>query len=218
MRADYPTASDLQAYLTGAGLMTSPPSAQDAALDLQLAVDSARQSFENTVKRRIKAVTQTRAFDWPLNRTGLVFFNADLAAPTSILWGGRARTDLVEYRLGPQNADDVVRPFRWLQLLSYGDYGIVTVGEAAISITGLWGYSDGVPDDVFAAILYRAAQSVMPDLESSRTGAGMSELTRIRIGPVEYAYGGGTSSTTKRQRYSEQTWQDAVDNYRVDMN
>jgi hypothetical protein len=216
VKSDYPIGIDLQAYLTAAKLISSPPSAQEAAIDYDLFTSTARGEFEGFIERRLMAEAGTRVYDWPQNRDGLVFFEEDLAALTTLSWGGAAKSEGTAFRLKPDNAAARGRPYRYVQILGPAYWTTQMGGIAAVTVEGLWGWSDGVPDDAWNAILMRAAELVAPLVGTSQEAQALNAV-RIRHGNVEYAFPNTGSRSSRLSAATQSLWDAMKANYRSDM-
>ncbi len=219
-QAAYPTAVDLSSFLTGAGVATGVV----AGLDLATAVAAARIAFERASGRVMLAGASAteRRFDPPTNRERVVWLgdggrNGDLASLTSVVYqpeGATAETwtQNTDFELLPENAlhasDDPVQPATMLRCTRLWSSPLPLSLRRSLKITGRWGYGLTIPEDAWAAMRYRAASLVLPQVRQASTGG----LTRIQMGSSVQEYGrGGWDSL---QSGWDAAYQEAVMAYR----
>src|SRR5687767_1991754 len=158
----YPTATDVQAVLTAAGIALG-------TLDTTTAAAAGVTDFERRVGRKMLAPagTLTRYYPPPTNREGYLDLGRDLAACTSVQYqpeGATAETLALDtdYWLLPLNArsDDPARPWTGIQLArrwteTPGPEQPAAL-HRALRVTGRWGYDTTIPEDVWLPMVYRA--------------------------------------------------------------
>lgn len=158
----YPTADDLKAWIEGTGLSVS------AALETLLdgAAAGAANDFESAVHRTMLAPSsgELRYFAPPLDGAPLVGFDL-AAAPATITYqptGSSAETLTLntDYWCGPENAIARGKPLEWIEFDKQWTGLIDRTLRRALQITGLWGYAETLPDDVWLAVCMRGAWNV----------------------------------------------------------
>lgn len=184
-RTAYPTAGDLQVLLTASGVLLDLSAGGLIYLDLEGAVTAARQQFEELTGRTFLAYSQARRYDSPVNLRGILDLRADLLSLESVTAGGTALVSGRDFVLGPANADLNGRPWSWIEFIQLFRSGLSPQIRQDIRVTGSWGYSAQVPEDVWQAILAGAAARVAPQI-----ALGISRgLLLWREGDVMEEYG-----------------------------
>lgn len=179
-RLAYPAGSDTEALLETVVTLTV---AQVTQLDNLTA--AAAVEWERAVDLRpflAGSADTTRRLDATTLKNGILLLDRPLAALTSISYqtiGDTSGTVLVpetEYHAEPTSATGDLRPYeqiafaghRWPSPLGYPYRG-------SVYVTGRWGYTTTVPDDVWEAIRSRAALKVF-GLNRFGTTGGVSSL------------------------------------------
>lgn len=160
MADSYPTTADLTAYLAQAKLQNV------ATLQLAWAVEAARDEFENAVGYHVLAEDGVRRFDAPRNANGMVDFREPCASVTSVVFEGSPMIEGTDYWLHPNNAPERKRPYRMIEMYKSYPYQLPGLRRTLV-ITGKWGLSTEVPDDIFQAILARAAILLIPAIKAA---------------------------------------------------
>lgn len=154
MHTAYPTSAELRRHLEAAGLTVTEPLAGLLAGE----VVAARRDFELAVGRRMLAVTATRTYDPPTGQNGELSFGVDLAAaPSSVTVAGVAYTLGADYRLLQVERDGDLRPYWGIRFRRRWAAPLAWTEEQSVSITGLWGFGEQLPEDAWSGILARAA-------------------------------------------------------------
>lgn len=158
----YPTGGDVGQFLTDSKL-------KHAGLDLGSAALLGREVVERETDRVFLAVSATREFDPPVGNNGVLDLGVDLVSLSSLTYGGTAWTAGTDYRLQPVNATVEGKPFsmirfnrRWQSPLPFSQQG-------SLVITGLWGYSAKIPEDVWQAMRAAAAVTLLPAISFGLT-------------------------------------------------
>jgi hypothetical protein len=133
---------------------------------LQEAIEDAQSYIESQTNRKFEAETDTRYYDrsaldrWDSRLLNL--FGDDLLTVTELLNGDSSSTEIVtgNYWLVPRNEGP---PY----------HGILLKTDYWVSVTGTWGYSTTVPDDV------RRATAVLAAYFYRQKDAQMFETTAI---------------------------------------
>src|SRR5262245_6207402 len=142
----YPTAADLQGYLTALGMGDSLPM-------VPVACGAGIAAFEREAGRTMLAGSpQTRQFDPPAGGR-LLDIAGDLAAAPAVTYSpyGGATENLAagaDYRTEPLNRIPIeaIRFLRhWAAPLPFPQLG-------KIGVTGAWGYGTSIPDDAWLAM------------------------------------------------------------------
>lgn len=151
----YPTAQDLEAWLTSAGFAESVLT----TLDAQTAVGAGIAAFESAVGRRMLAESGTRTFEVPTGTNPVIDFREDLASQSAFSVSGTAYVAGTDFLLLPQNAASRGLPYWGARLArTWTGYGTRTSPLwNAVSITGSWGYATTIPDDAWLGMLTAAA-------------------------------------------------------------
>lgn len=92
-----------------------------------------------------QSVSATRYFDTQFVKGKTLIFDAPLISLTSVLNGDEAAIDAGDMRLAPRNET----PHNAIRILT--DDGWITTDNAEIAVTGLWGYSTVVPEQIAEA-------------------------------------------------------------------
>ena len=174
MPAAYPTGADLLAYITSLGVLNSGQlTAITAGLTARAAAAAARWEREvGWLPFLATGSASTRRFDPPgpndrgLTRGGdkRLYLSGALVTSTAPVVRSGVTTasagDLLtiedDYFLGPENADQTGMPWRWVEF-GWNRWG----PPRSISVTGLWGWSATVPDDVWQAVLGLGARTAL---------------------------------------------------------
>lgn len=158
-RSAYPTADDLLGFLEGAGLTVS-----DTLQDyLETAAEAGRQAIEHATGRVFLAVTETRSFDPPVSRNGVLDLQADLLSLSGVSYNGSAFTAGTDYRLLPGNRA-AGQPYSALSFLRRWASPLPFSLQGSLSLTGVWGYSEQIPDDVWLAMCAAGAAQLVPQI------------------------------------------------------
>lgn len=175
----YATVSEVRAYIEGVDLSDLGTTAeQDSAISA--AADLATLRVERRTRRSFTPVTETRTFDG----TGSVrLLVPDLISITGWTMDGIAQdvSNLTRYPLN-------VTPTLWLLM----KYGVFTLGNANIEITGAWGYANAVPADITnAAAMIAAAMIAAADVLTRISPATGSGMTAVSQGGLSQRYDDG---------------------------
>lgn len=140
--------------------------AEAQAAALQDAADAAAAEVDARCRRTFVPPTlaETRQFD---GTGGLLLRIADLVRIDSVTVDGRTADSATAYPLdGP--------PFLWIAT------GLrIPCGSANVSVTGLWGFSTAVPDNVSAAAACLAASDILLRLQADRSGGVHAQVTGL---------------------------------------
>lgn len=186
MPSAFPTISAVTTFLQEAGFLSG-------SLPTSLAgvADSAKEEWERDsgFMPWIGQADLTRYFDPPVGY--ILDLNGGLASLTTLTIAGQGLTEGQDYYLEPVNAFPLA-PWTYIRF-AYNVYG-----EAqSIEVTGKWGYrvagSNAVPQDVYDAVLRRAASKALAVLSGS-SGVATSPLTSVRQDDVAYTWA-ATSDT-----------------------
>lgn len=138
-------------------------------------VSRACAMIDQFCRRRFVAVTATRLFDRPADRT--LWLDEDLLSVTTLLNGDGSTLTSGQYVLLPTN----MTPRYGIRLRSGSAWvGGATGDEQAISVAGTWGYSSTPPDDVVQAAVRLSAwlykQRDAPFGTTARPDVGIVEV------------------------------------------
>jgi len=168
----YPTAGDLKTFLYAANQIDSPtaPTGRAASLDFQGAVDAAKAEFENRTGRTYRAASATRIYDTPTDAGHLLDLETDWATITSITRDGDTLVVEDDYRKRPLDGP----PYRFVEFVAGLMEPLPWGSRGTVVVTGTLGSSATVPDDVYQAVLQRAAAHCAPQLQGIVTGGAQS--------------------------------------------
>lgn len=189
MADNYPTASDLQSFLEGAGIVVG------SAIKLQLdsVIRGAIKDFERECNRKFLAGSaSTRKLDPPTNTDTLVL-DRDLATLVSFTYAPSGATPTVwvegtDFKAYPLNAVADEIPYTYIEINRLAwEHPLNIVYKGSIQINGRWGYSLSVPDDVWMGmVLLGAVTSIC--MAASITTSGV-RFKRVEDYEVEYGSG-----------------------------
>jgi 8-oxo-dGTP pyrophosphatase MutT (NUDIX family) len=191
----YPSAAELEAYVVSTGLV----SADDVGdVDFQSAAEAAVREWEEQtgwLPFLAAAANTSRRYDPPgPNRSG--GFTGTLRGGASRLWlgagivssttptivtgytptvAGTTLTHEDDFWMGPENADLKGKPWQFVEF-SGSQFG----GPRSIRITGRFGYSATLGDEVWEAVRLQGALLIAPEIEGIITG-GMIEAEEADI-------------------------------------
>jgi hypothetical protein len=182
----YPTADDLGAFLTAAGITLS------AALTAQLepAIAAGIEGFEKAVhgKMLAEAPATIRKFAVPLHGATLTipWLAAEPETIAFVPVGGTEEEWALDtdYWCEPGNALARGKPITSLRL-KQSWYGVDDTLRRAVQIEGLWGYSTQLPADAHRAMLAGAALDLWESITLNATGGRLS----VREGDASIDYG-----------------------------
>lgn len=184
----YPTASDLQTFLTAKGLVPSFTQGAPASIDYATLIVAARKEVEADCQRNFlpTASSVMRVYDPPLDRNRILDLEADLLSVTTLQWLPYNTTTAQvfavdqDYRLGPPNAQADNAPFQYVEFFRhfYGPHPWAL--KRSIQIIGTWGFSLTIPEDVWQAILLKATILILPDIAADRS-QGFKSWTQQKV-------------------------------------
>jgi hypothetical protein len=180
----YPTESDLRTRL----LSFSPVTAAFLApINLADKIARARRDMEQNTGRVFLAVTSARTYT-PRTSGPFLDLRADLAEFTSLSISGTPKTLNTDFELWPENADADGRPWTMIRFTNY--FNLDLLSRRTVVVTGKWGYSVAIPDDVWDAILDRGVDLCAPEISGAISGG----LTSEQHGDEKWVYGNGALS------------------------
>ena len=151
----HPAITDVQALYAASGLVPDATAAPFNLVPWAAHLATAIAAFATRTGRRYPAVQGSRSYDPPINQRGILALGQDLASDGggSIVVTSRGITQVsgIDYYLGPPNADNEGKPWLWLELPSNLGFPMTPVYRKSIVITGPWGASATIPDDVWEA-------------------------------------------------------------------
>lgn len=184
-QAAHPIIADVQALYAAAGLIPDPAAAPFASVPWAAHLASAVQSFAVRTGRRYPAAAGTRSYDPPVGARGILPLGQDLASDGGGAITVTARGTLLQsgrdYFLGPDNADSDGRPWAWVEIPNTFGIPQVALVRKSIAITGLWGGSALVPDDVWEAERQYAAALCVPEV-SLTISSGLYKIEDVQYG------------------------------------
>lgn len=210
MPSAYPTANDLQTYLTNAGLYDAD---QHPDLDaLSKAAATAWERVTGWIPFLSSGTDAARTFIVQPRRTDnylprwasrRLFLQAGILSVTSITVNGTALTQGEDWDFLPRTGAEMAPPYTdiWLNC-----------ALAPVVITGKWGYCETLPDDVRQIILQAAAQAAFPQIEFASTGGVQSVQTLT----AKVTFSGSNGSTFARTAVNwDSIYRDAVLDYKL---
>ncbi|MEO7718161.1 MAG: hypothetical protein ABIY70_18315 [Capsulimonas sp.] len=160
----YPTVDDVVKLIDTTNVLPDTDAwSAVGCIDWGAHLSEAIEEMETRTGRRFGVTSATaRRFDLPANARGLIDLGDEICRIDSITVNGSAIAEDDDYVPGPANADAAGRPWRWIELFTFSNGGLVP--RRPVTVTGLWGYSSKVPGDVYNAIRYKVAALVAPSL------------------------------------------------------
>jgi hypothetical protein len=174
MAANYPTDADLIRFLYGAGQIDSAtaPTGRGAAtvLNYPAAANAARAEFEKRTGRVYRAQAATQTYDTPTDAAGLLDLRGDWTTITGITRDGDTLDEGDDYRLRPLEGP----PYRFVEFVAIVTEPLVWGSRGTLVVTGTRGSAATVPDDVYQAVLGKAALLLAPQLHGQLTQGAQS--------------------------------------------
>jgi hypothetical protein len=188
----WPDATELQNYLTAAGLMATPATAMQGMLDLEDAIAAAIEQWDDATgydPYLSTGVEEIRAFRSPAPgnilelRSGLLMLTELRVDVTATVGSGTVYTNGTHFRLLPRDASQKVKPYTQVEFL----WSPGSPGWGEIAIEGLWGYTtDGYLHSTSRrGVLAMAALELLPQINQA-VGQGLLRWTE---GDVTKQYG-----------------------------
>jgi hypothetical protein len=190
-KAAWPTKTELESYLTSAGVGLG-------TLDTTTAPAAASDLFERACGRTfLPTAARTRYYDPPTGARGLLNLQRDLAVLTSVTYQPRgasaqALTENTDFFLEPYNrtGDDEPEngPYTHLRFDARWDIWREPLpGEyrRAVQVRGQWGYATLIPEDAWWAVLVLGAALLAPAAGNKISGG----LLRSRVAGLGYDWG-----------------------------
>jgi hypothetical protein len=208
-QAAYPTGQDVYNIILSTGVITdeTPGVFQEFVNFGQLAANAA-DLMETNTNRRFVAALATRTYGISTNPRGILSLGQDLCSDETVASdivvsaNNTVKTLNQDYVLGPDNADIDGKPWTWLQFSFPTNYLYPAANRKPISVTGYWGYSLTVPDDVWTAIAQKAAADACPQLGAMISGG----ILRIKEGDTDTMFGGTSAGTTSPFSNERSLW------------
>lgn len=180
----WPGTAEFEVFLYGSGLFAANPTALQKALDLQAALNSGVERFEEKVKYWPFISTgsdTTRTYNAPRGR--ILDLNGGLVSLTSLVTdvtyansAGLTRTNLQHFGLEPSDAPSNGLPYTRIEMYVRPGYY-----PASIQVTGKFGYclDADLPSSARRGVMALAADELMPQITSlARKGSGLIRLTQ----------------------------------------
>lgn len=210
MAAAYPTDADLIRFLYGAGLVDDPvtPTGRAAAdvLGYTGAVGAAKAEFEHRTGRTYRAAAATRTYDPPTDKGGLLDLETDWTTITLVERDGDTLTETDDYRLRPLDGP----PYRFIEFVAFPMEPLPWASRGTIVITGTRGSAATVPDDVYQAVLQRAALHLAPQFHGVLTNGAQS----VKQEDASVTYAGGQSLGALGSQW-QATFEQCVEDYKT---
>jgi hypothetical protein len=179
MPSTHPTATDLQALYASTGLVPNPAVAPFSSIAWAAYVATAIAAFAEATGRTFgvgtAAPSVARTFDPPRNSRALLQLGAEALSIASVTVSGAVQVLNTDYYLGPPNADAEGKPWSWIEFASPFSNPLTVAARKSVVVTGVWGYSVNVPDDVWDAELKYAGWLAAP-LVALKISKGLSML------------------------------------------
>jgi hypothetical protein len=196
----YPTQGDLIRFLYAANLIDSAtaPTGRAASLPYEAAVDGARAEFESRTNRTYRAAAASVVYDPPTDGDALLDLEGDWATITSITRDGDLLVAEDDYRLRPLDGP----PYRFVEFIAGQSAPLPWSTRGTVTVTGTRGSAATVPDDVYQAVLQRAAAMLAPSLQGILTRGAQS----VKQADASITFAGG-----KALGALSQEWQDTFE-------
>jgi hypothetical protein len=110
------------------------------------------------------AQSQTRLFDVPWDRLGVLDVADDLLSVESLTVDGNELTEGLQYWLLPYDAVQKGRAYTHIEMAFVPIVPPLGAYRRTVSVTGMWGYGTSIPDDVWTSVLVWAAALCAPEL------------------------------------------------------
>ncbi len=179
----YPVSTDLDAFLTAAGI-------DPTGLPTGAAIESAVASFEQDTGRlpflNAGGSSTPRYFDPPVGPSLVLDLNADVVSVSDVSINGKGQVADTNYWLEPYNNGAVNRPY---YLIRFNAYFWVLRWQVnlpqwkkSIVVTGVWGYCTSLPNDVWEALLQKGAAILIPQISVLQSdGVKGSDIGDLKI-------------------------------------
>ena len=217
MADNYPTEIDLRRFLYAANLIDSAtePTGRYALLDYGGAVNGARAEFERRTGRVfVSSVEVTEAFDPVTVRNGRLDLGREWYSISSVEVDGTAQTVTDDFLLEPYGGP----PYSSIRFLVSWTAPVPWGSLATVEVTGVRGWGS-VPDDVWQAILRRAAGTLLPSVVGIQTsGMAAAGVASLRLGDADVAFKpptAGSSSGSLMGSGWDAVFESAVSAYRA---
>lgn len=198
----YPNGSDLAQFLLEAGVISAIPDPLPDSYELFVGaaitafeMDSGWQPF--LANDGGSGGNETRTFDLESCR---LYLPAGLISLEGLSMRG---TELVENENFWLEDHRAAPPYTWIE------FAAVRPGRRIVEITGVWGYTTTLPDDVRLAILSFAAAN----LATSLSGPG-GELTKVKQDDVQYDFAAASGSGLGQIASWQKDYKSVVSRYR----
>ena len=198
--ANHPSPSDLMKFWDGTGIVCDWVVEPFASIDLVGKINSAIAIMESETSRKFIATIGTRTFDPPTNVNGFLSIGGDLcsdpqyASSIVVTFSGTPMEINRNCFLGPENSDYEGQPW---SLIEFDHFVPAIRQRRCISVTGYWGFSRQVPDDVWQAELSTAALLMAPEVELAITNG------QAKIEDVTFASGSFTPLSSQMAQWQK---------------
>lgn len=187
----YPQPADLQTFILSTGLITDVTTGAIGNVNWQVKCDAARQEMEQDTDRVFLPVTQTRYYNPPSNNKGILFVKDDILSITSMTCYGVAFIENTDFWLQPYNAGLLNDPYKRIEFSRRFFPTTSNADHRALIITGVFGFSQQIPAQVWHGVLCRAAWNMRTELALFRTRG----LIESKAGDEMEMYAGRTGGT-----------------------
>jgi hypothetical protein len=154
-----------------------------AGLDLVSLAAEAAENFQRDTGRpkfiNPSLSSETRTFDPPVNREGRLF-TGDMLSVSSVSFLTTTLTSGTDYLLQPKQNAARGLPYFWIDFFRRWDAPTPWASREGLSVTGVWGYRQYLPRDVWRACLSHAAMLALPQLMMLR-GRGMKAWSEADV-------------------------------------
>ncbi len=213
-RTIYPTAADLQVFLSRAGLIGNPPTEKQALIDLDSAIGEAVKKWEKMTGYQ-PFLADADDSSWPFdgNGTEIVDLDGGFVSLTSVTYRGTAQVLNTDYRPMPQNAVNLGKPYTYLKMrCGVIPYYPTPAGAGQVVVVGKRGYAEVLPEDAWNAVLLLAAVGVVPELETAKLSSTGGIVIRRKESDEETQYSDPMKSGGGGFYSSQSTaWQQKID-------
>lgn len=208
--SQHPTATDLQNWILGTGLVEDFTDAAVASVDYASAILAARRDWERATGYRMgfrsdgtNKTVSIHGWDVPWN--GVVQLPTGLISLTSLTIGGVAATSGTDYALDPANAPLEGEPYKSLIL-----WRPVCPEPNTVQADGIWGFATEYPPDVWLMIVLKGVQYCFPQYGLQISGGDAA----LKAGPITLDFvrssngRGTTAGPLGQETDTVQTWWD----------
>lgn len=185
----YPTAADLQVFLTGAKILSNPPANTQKLIDLDQAIAQAIATWEIETRYKPFLAETGDSTLYYNSEGGVTDLQGGYVSISSVVVNTVAKVGNQDFRPEPINAIQKGEPYTRLNWgfingifpQFSGTFPIFTGVEfpqpgqvGAVAVTGKRGYANPLPADAWQSVLNLGGAQMIPSLEIAQTGGAIS--------------------------------------------